>query len=134
MKHTRTWLCGATWGSDDLYDQFIREDKWVLGWTNDPPPDGRPTQFNRARQIQIGDGIVLKRLCGQGEQTMRILARGTVMDDPVVKDDRVCCRVFWEDKGLDKLVHSHGCFSAIHRLFVYGIDPNDDRWLNAVWA
>ena len=134
MKHTRTWLCGATWGSDDLYDQFIRDDKWVLGWTNDPPPDGSPTQFNRARQIQIGDGIVLKRLCGQGEQTMRILARGTVMDDPVVQDGLVCCRVFWKDKGLEMRVDLHGCLKAINGPYVYGNDPNDDRWLDAVWA
>ena len=134
MKHTRTWLCGATWGSDDLYDQFIREEKWVLGWTNDPQPDGCPAQFNKAQQIRIGDGIVLKRLCGRGAQTMRILARGTVMDDPVVQDGLVCCRVLWKDKGCDKLVNLHACCSAIKGPFVYGIDPNDDRWLNAVWS
>ena len=134
MKYERVWLCGATWGQDDLYDQFIDEGKWVLGWSNDPPPDGHPAQFNKAQQIRIGDGIVLKRLCGQGAQTMRILARGTVLDDPVVRDGLVCCPVLWEDKGLDMRVNSHGCFKAINGPYVYGIKPEHDNLLNDVLA
>ena len=132
MTNSKIWLCGATWGSEDLYDQFIAKDQWILGWTDDPPPDGRPGQFNKALEVELGDTIVVKRLCGRGGNTMRILARGVVYDTPTIKNGLVCCPVIWQSKDLDKVVELHGCVKAINGPYVYGVNASVDKWLNDV--
>lgn len=133
MTSSKIWLCGATWGAEDLYDQFIAEDQWILGWTNDPPPDGRPGQFEKALQIQPGDTIVIKKWCGRAAAgLMRIRARGVVLDTPTIKDGLVCCPVIWQSKDLDKVVDLHGCVKAIRGPYVYGVKASDDTWLNTV--
>ena len=35
MSEKNYWLCGATWGNDDLRKKFVEQDVWILGWEGD---------------------------------------------------------------------------------------------------
>lgn len=53
------WLVGAALSGFDHQNQnFVKNSYWFLGWEEHEQPD----QFKKAKMIQIGDRIAIKRL------------------------------------------------------------------------
>ena len=116
------WVVGAMYGGhDDQSPKFIRRGYWVLGWNDADAPD----QAQRRDQVRAGDRIAIKRMMGQGSNTIRITALGVVTE--VDQDDK---RVYvnWIADDLDRVVESRGCFKSIHGPF-----EADDPWTKEVF-
>lgn len=111
------WVVGAMWGGhEDQLDVFVRRGYWFLGWAD----DRQPAQAALRDKIQSGDRIAIKRMLGQGSQSIEIRAIGIVTEvDP--NDKRVYVR--WAVSDVGRLVPSRGCFQSIHGPFA-----QDDEW------
>ncbi len=117
------WLVGAKErGEIETLPAFIKGQYWKLWWTD----KRQPGMAALRDQIQPGDGIAIKRMRGPGLKGIRILASGTVMQGTHGKDKRVSVK--WHVVGIDKIVDSHGCFSAISRPY-----SADDPWIREIF-
>ncbi len=118
---TQYWIVGAMWGDEDKYPEFIRRGYWMLGWTEKE----QPIQTELRDKVQSGDRIAIKKLLGQGNSEMEILALGIVKEVDLI-DKRIY--VNWVVPSLSRCVPSKGLFSAIHKPFL-----KEDDWVRLVF-
>ena len=115
------WLVGAAYGGQDHQDEkFVEGGYWMLGWE-----EGKQTE--KAKQINVGDRIAIKRMMGSGSSTIRIKHIG-IVKATVLDAGKVLCTVDWCVTGLDRVCESRGCFGSIH-----GPYPADD-WTRTIFS
>ena len=122
------WVVGATWGGiEDQSDKFIRRGYWFLGWSD----ADQPAQAKRRDQMQPGDRIAIKRMCGQASKNIAIRALGIIKE--IDKDDHDNHRVYVDwfvrfSKEEEREVLSRGAYGSIH-----GPYTADDPWVKEVF-
>ena len=116
------WVVGASWGGVDHQDQrFLDQGIWMLGWKDGAQPE-------RAREMQPGDRIAIKRMKGQGQIGIRILHLG-IIRGVILDTDKIICTVNWVATNLDRNIEeSKGCFASIHGPFPH------DPWVEQVFC
>lgn len=99
------WIVGATWGDDNLAEDFYRRGYWEMGYADEDQPG-----FAKKRDsIQPNDRIAVKTRDGQGASTITIRAIGVVKE---VVQKRVY--IDWIFKGVNRQVHCKNYFGTIH--------------------
>lgn len=125
MKTKNYWVVGATFGTKDMYKEFIENGFWYMGWEQYQSDKHRIDQyFKRVAKIKENDRIAIKRLMGKGQSNIKILSIGIVKK--VVKD---IIFVDWLVTEMDRVVPINGCVGTIYGPFSY----NDD-WTNKVFS
>ncbi len=125
MKKNNYWLVGATFGDVDMYNEFIENGFWYMGWEHYHSNKHRIDQFfSRVSQIKINDRIAIKRLMGKGQSNIKIMSIGIVKK--VVKD---IVFVDWLVTGMDRKVPITGCVGTIYGPFAYS-----DDWTRKVFS
>ena len=116
------WVVGASWGGVKHQDQrFIREGIWMLGWKVGAQPE-------RAKEMQPGDRIAIKRMKGKGQTGIRVLHLG-IIRGVILDTDKIICTVNWAATDLDRdIQQSRGCFQSIH-----GPYPHDP-WIQEIFC
>lgn len=131
------WLVGATWGTKkDVLPQFITRGYWYC-WDASRFSDEKAgagnaikNQQDRFRKVLKGDRIAVKRMLGQGEREMAILAVGIVKDVDL-SEWRIY--VDWVATNIDgRRVPLNGCLAAIHGPFNH--EGKDSAWINQVFC
>lgn len=109
------WVAGATWGADDLAEDFYRRGYWEMGWDDEEKP-----QYAKLRDsIQPSDRIAVKKRDGQGASTITIKAIGIVKE---VYHGRVY--VDWILTRVDRQVPCRNYLGTLH-----GPLQNEDPWV-----
>lgn len=103
------WLVGAKWGDKDKAPSFVENGYWALGYKSTQ----KPNLFKKAKQIQIGDKIAIKRQNGKGASDITILHIG-IVKGVVHETDRAICIVDWVATDLNRSVKGRGCYKSIH--------------------
>ena len=125
MKKINYWVAGATFGNTDMYNEFIENGFWYIGWEIDQIEEYRISPyFNRLSQMQANDRIAIKRLLGQGQTEIRIMAIGIIKK--VVKE---VIFVNWLVINMNRHVPINGCVGTL-----YGPFSNEDGWTNQVFC
>jgi hypothetical protein len=125
MKKINYWVVGATFGRTDMYNEFIENGFWYMGWEHYQSDTHRIDQFfKRVSIIKKNDRIAIKRLMGQGQKDIKILAIGIVKK--VVKD---LIFVDWLVTDMDREVPINGCVGTIYGPFMSG-----ENWTNKVFS
>ncbi len=125
MKKTNYWVVGATFGTKDMYREFIENGFWYMGWEHYQSDTHKIDQFfNRVGKIKENDRIAIKRLMGQGQKNIKIMAVGIVKK--VVKD---VVFVDWLVTEIDRQVPINGCVGTIYGPFLFS-----DDWTNKVFS
>jgi len=118
MEKINYWVVGATFGDTDMYDEFIENGIWYMGWGEAQKSEYRISQFfDRIYQIKNNDRIAIKRLLGQGQTEIRIMGVGIVRK--VIKE---VFFVDWIVKDMDRHVPINGCVGTIYGPFSYADD------------
>ena len=122
---TKYWLVGAMFETDDMYPEFIDNKFWYMGWNTEDRNNPKVDEFfQKVKAISVGDRIAMKRLLGQGQSNIRIMAIGVVTK--VVKG---IVFVDWLLKDMDRHVPINGCVGTIYGPYYY----NDD-WTRQVFC
>lgn len=125
MKAINYWVVGATFGKKDMYKEFIENNFWYMGWEHYQSDTHKIDQFfNRIGKIKENDRIAIKRLKGQGQKDIKIMAIGIVKK--VVKE---VIFVDWLVTEVDREVPINGCVGTIYGPFSF-----DDSWTNKVFS
>ncbi len=125
MGKINYWIVGATHGQTDMYDEFIENGFWYMGWDHiQTEKKSVNTFFKRLGKINKNDRIAIKRLMGKSQPNIKIMAIGIVRK--VVKD---IVFVDWLLTGIDRDVPSKGCFGSI-----YGPYKNSDEWTRSIFT
>ncbi len=114
------WLVGATWKDKDMLPDFIIKGIWKMGWDK----GDKPLYDQRISEMKIGDRIAVKRLLGQGNDKMVILAIGIIthIEGQVIN-------VNWVMKNMTRKVSLNGgCFGTISNPFT----PNG--WIRRIFT
>ena len=123
---TQYWVVGATYGSADQYDRFVKGGFWMLGWEK----DDQPAQYELAKRIRAGDRIAIKIRNGRGARDITIRSIGIVKE--VILDNMlIFCTVNWCATGLNHRVPVHGCLGAIHGPYTM---QDDKFWLQDIFT
>lgn len=106
----RYWIVGAAReGTDDHYEQFLRQGYWELFYTDQE----QPLQAAKRNQMRAGDRIAIKKMVGgrHGKGRVHIRAIGVIVGLDS-KSKRVSVR--WEAVNLHREVAGHSLFRSIH--------------------
>lgn len=116
------WLVGASWGGVEHQDKrFVDEGFWMLGWKAGAQPE-------RAKAMQPGDRIAIKRLKGKGQVGIRIMHLG-IIKGVILDTNKVVCTVEWVATNLRRdIKESRGCFQSIHGPFEH------DAWIQEIFC
>lgn len=118
MDKTNYWVVGATHGERDMYEEFLENGFWYMGWEHSNKKDHRIDQFfKRVSKIKENDRIAIKRLMGKGQSNIKILAIGIVTK--VVKD---IVFVNWIMQYMEREVPNNGCIGTIYGPYNYNND------------
>ena len=121
------WVVGATYGSEDQYDRFVKGGFWMLGWEENE----QPVQYELAKKIQEGDRIAIKIRNGRGARDITIRSIG-IVKKVVLDNTRIFCTVNWCVEDLNRRVFVHGCLGSIHG--PYKIESEDKAWLQDIFT
>lgn len=99
------WVVGATWGDDNLAEDFYRRGYWEMGYDD----QDKPTYTKRRESIEPNDRIAVKTRDGKGADTISIKAIGIVKE---VADGRVY--IDWILKNMERHVPCKNYFGTIH--------------------
>ena len=125
MKKINYWIAGATFGDTDMYNEFITNGFWYMGWEITQSEEFRISPyFNRLYQIKENDRIAIKRLLGKGKSEIWIMAIGIVRK--VVKE---VIFVDWVVKDLERYVPINGCVGTLYGPFSY-----NEEWTKQVFC
>ncbi len=117
-------MVGASWGGVDFQDQkWVKRGIWILGFQSGP-------QKKRAKQMEVGDRIAIKRNSGgkNPDGSITILHLGIITDVKVV-EKRVMCDVTWVTTDLDRAIpDGKGCYQSVHGPF------KNDAWVRKVFC
>lgn len=72
----RYWVGGFHFGSESQFENFVKNEQWKIGWS-DEDREGKPS-YQKIREIKIGDFFALKSLGGNYD--LVISALGIVID------------------------------------------------------
>jgi len=109
------WVVGATWKDNNLANDFYKRGYWEMGYDD----IDKPNYVKLRNQIKENDRIAIKKMDGQGSNTISIKAIGIVKD---IHDGKVF--VDWILKNLkERHVHSKNYFGTIHK-------ATDENWID----
>ena len=98
----------------------------MLGWD-------KGGQVSKAKGINPGDRIAIKRMLGKGKTGIRIMHLG-IVKGVVPETSKVTCTVDWVATKVNRLVsESKGCFQSVHGPYVLS-DPNYKEWLEEIFC
>ena len=106
MNHMNYWVVGATWGKDDVTDDFYLRGYWEMGFQD----SDKPKFTNRRDSVKKGDRIAVKKRNGRAAKTISIRGIGIVKD---VADGKVY--IDWLLKNIEgRNVPCVNYFGTIH--------------------
>lgn len=108
------FVVGATFGTTDMYSDFIENNIWYMGWREIDNTASVKKYFTRISKIRVGDNIAIKRLRGKGQSDINILAIGEVTK--IVKD---ILFVNWVKVDMDRTVPINGCVGTVYGPYMY---------------
>ena len=124
---TQYWLVGATYGSEDQYDRFVKGGFWMLGWDE----SDQPAQYELAKRIREGDRIAIKIRNGRGARDITIRSIG-IVKKVVLDNTLIFCTVNWCAEDMNRCVFVHGCLGSIHGPYV--MQSDDKGWLQDIFT
>lgn len=121
------WVVGASFDIEDMYQEFIENNFWYMGWDEESKENPRVKEFfERISKIKLGDRIAIKRMLGPSQSdNIKIMAIGIVKK--IVKNDIVF--IDWIVKDMNRHVPIKGCIGTIYGPFDY-----QDNWTKEVFC